>query len=170
MGWRAVTLNPSGPDNSMAGGQGAAQAGTYQPAGAYPPPPGNYPPGAPVPPPVYQPPVVRGSNKRNLLIRLAIIVVVVIVLAVGGVIWKHLTGDPTTAKVGSCVKQSGTDNVKVVDCSSSDAAYIVLGKVDQSSKPSDDQMQTACNPWSKTEAAFWDSDNGGFILCLGATS
>jgi hypothetical protein len=99
--------------------------------------------------------------------QLVIWAVVVVVVLVGGYVYRHVTGDPTTAKVGSCMTGQSKDTIKVVGCSDATAQWTVVGKVDENSQPSSTKMDSDCAAYPTTAAEFWDEDNGdNFVLCL----
>jgi hypothetical protein len=84
--------------------------------------------------------VVRGRNKRLLLV-LAVVAVVVVLAAVGTVATLVLGGSRTTFAVGDCVKESPTGkagNSKAIKAGCSDTkAYRVINKVGDKSECAD---------------------------------
>jgi hypothetical protein len=106
-------------------------------------------PGRPMDPgkPLFKRPVVLG-----LLIPIAVLALIVVA---------NLNKDPEAA-IGSCVYNKGTadkPNVKVVDCSSSDADYKVIGKLDNT--VDGDQ----CAKFQDSTVSYTDR-NAKFTLCL----
>jgi hypothetical protein len=108
-------------------------------------------PGRPMEPgkPLFKRPAVLG-----LLIPIALIALIVVA---------NLNKDPE-ATIGSCVYNKGTadkPNVKVVDCSSSDADYKVIGKLDNT--VDGDQ----CAKFQDSTVSYTDR-KAKFTLCLTA--
>jgi hypothetical protein len=106
-------------------------------------------PGRPMDPgkPLFKRPAVLG-----LLIPVAVIALLVVA---------NLNKDPE-ATIGSCVYNKGTadkPNVKVVDCSSSDADYKVIGRLDNT--VDGDQ----CAKFQDSTVSYTDR-NAKFTLCL----
>ncbi|GAA4597695.1 hypothetical protein BJY16_002444 [Actinoplanes octamycinicus] len=147
-----------------------AGAPGYPPAGGapgYPPAPGaaGFPPA-----PGALPPAPKKSKLKSILGVVAVIVVgIAIKLGLGTV----LSSDPTEkAKVGDCIsvntalKDEASDtDAKIVDCSSSDAKFTVIGRVEGVS----DVNSTACDKFFKEgdEGAVLSSDKGkGYLLCV----
>ncbi|WP_432032520.1 LppU/SCO3897 family protein [Streptomyces antibioticus] len=126
-----------------------------------------YPPqqGAAMFPPVPQQPRRRVSFK---LIKNIVIVVAVLGVAIGGYIASR--DDANTATVGDCMHRGNSSDshpdLEVVDCTSSQAQYIVLAKVKGTF--------TALTADSKCEAEAKDfqysytetGDGSNFLLCL----
>ncbi|MFF2214669.1 LppU/SCO3897 family protein [Streptomyces antibioticus] len=131
-----------------------------QPQAPYPPQQGTV-PFAPVP----QQPRRRVSFK---LIKNVVIVVAVLGVAIGGYIASR--DDANTAAVGDCMHRGSSSDsnpdLEVVDCTSSQAQYIVLAKVKGTF--------TALTADSKCEAEAKDfqysytetGDGSNFLLCL----
>ena len=72
------------------------------------------------------------------------------------------------AKVGDCVAQEGSDDLKVVECGSADADYKVVGRVED--KTQTEAGISACGPFvdQGAEQAYWEGESGkkGLVLCL----
>jgi hypothetical protein len=96
--------------------------------------------------------------KRPAVLGLVIPVAVIALLVVANL------GSPSSADVGSCVVNKGTvsnPNVKVVDCSSSDADFKVVGKLDNSTN-ADECEQFEGYSVSYTE----ERGSSKYTLCL----
>lgn len=145
--------------------------------GQFPPPnagaPG-FPPPAPFPGTEEKP--KKGFAKKALGILGTIVVIVVIaVIKIG--IGTALSEDPTKdAKAGDClgtsqeVKETTTEvTAKIVDCSSSDAKYTVLGRVegikDENSPACDDIIDTGLKE-GEVGAVIASREDQGYLLCL----
>src|SRR5215813_4465644 len=74
-------------------------------------------------------PVGAGPVKRNKKRRQLIVLGVLLIAVVGffGAAYFFSRDNGDRAQVGDCVKQSGEDSVKIVSCTSPDAAYKVVG-------------------------------------------
>jgi hypothetical protein len=163
-------------------GFGAAPAGQPFP-GQQPAPPGQPFPGQPqqgfgdAPPPFTPPPTAKKKRGAgSLFLRIGIAIVVIIV---GFGVRSLFFGDKAKdAAVNDCVaaskdvKASGdTDaQAKVVDCTSKDAAYVVVGRVNGES----DVKSKSCDKFfTKENGQYYvyasSSDDGGkYLLCLEA--
>jgi hypothetical protein len=108
-------------------------------------------PGQPMNPgkPLFQRPVILG-----LLIPVAVLALI---------IWANVNST-SNAEVGSCVMNKGTSgnpDVKVVDCTSSDAEYRIVGKLDDST---DDSQ---CKNFAGSEASYvYERGSSKYTLCL----
>src|SRR4051812_36524853 len=86
------------------------------------------------------------------------------VVVAGGFAVFRLTGgfgtdDPS---VGDCVQMDGETSFDVVDCSSADAQYRIVGKDD--TKLTHETFQTddtVCTAFAETEVALWTADSVG---------
>lgn len=138
-------------------------------------PPQQPPAGAPVPPE----PEKKSTGKKVL----GIVAIIVVALVVGGLkfgLRSWLDRDKTAeAKVGDCVaklpevgtgEQKEAPEAKVVDCTSTDAAYKVAGRVENqteaSAKTNDD-----CRQYVKDDGDYYvyssiKSGGTGYLLCL----
>jgi hypothetical protein len=168
------------------------------PGGAYPPPPAQGQPGFPPAPegqayPAY--PAAPGaepaqfgqfpnekpkkSAKARVLSILGVIVVVIIGAAIKFGIGSALNKDEAKeAKVGDCVAAQGKvptqegktseAEAKVVDCTSTDAAYTVVGRVNGET----DTNSKSCDQYFTDEKAdyfvYSSSAGKGYLLCLKA--
>jgi hypothetical protein len=164
--------SPSGPqqpfpDNQQQFPPPAGQPGQFPPPGGDPnqggfPPPqgGGFQPAAPQP-------ARRGGGWAKRIIGIVAALVVA-----GGIfaVSSYLNKDAATkAKVGDCVAEQGggsDDEVKVVDCGSSEAQYKVISRVEDKSQG---EARTACQTVEGAESAYWEGEQGkkGLVLCLG---
>ena len=100
-------------------------------------PPGQFPGGAGLPQEPAAPQPSGGSRAKGVLralgtsvvARLIGAVVGVAVIAGGGFLLDHLTGAPSTAKAGDCVKVEG-DTPTVVECTAPEAEYQVVARLE----------------------------------------
>lgn len=142
-------------------------SGAYQPPdpnaypppgqqGGYPPPPGT--PGGPVMPgaPGEQP---KKSNTPRII--MAVVIVAVVVLGIV-LYFVNRGSDPDYAEVGDCIQYSSDTDVNVVDCTSSDAEYKVVKRVDGTSD------QDACTSVADSDVSlFTESGNDKqYTLCV----
>jgi hypothetical protein len=134
-------------------------------AGGFPPPQGGG--FSPAPPP--QPARSGGGWKKR------VISIVIGLVVLGGVFaaTTYFNRDAASkAKVGDCVSQEGSDDLKVVECGSSDADFKVVGRVED--KTQAEAGISACGPFVEAgaEQAYWEGERGkkGLVLCLGPVS
>jgi hypothetical protein len=132
-----------------------------------PPPPPPFPP-QPAPGQAVAPGKVANPKRRQRIVGLVTIAVVLALL--GGVLLatRH---NASTAKVGDCMKQTGTDSLQVVKCDDPKASFKVVGKVENKTQV---QAQfSACDPFEaqKPESVYWEGESGktGYVLCLAKT-
>ncbi|MFC7531454.1 hypothetical protein [Actinoplanes sp. GCM10030250] len=171
--------------------QGDAQQG-YQQAGGFPPPnaggPGFPPPnaGAPgFPPPNtggdFQAPVQPEAPKKKSWVKkaLSIVITIVVVVLVKTFLGSLLSSDPTKdAKAGDCIavksemKDTASEvDAEVTECSSADAKYTVLGRVDGEKNVNSTACDAVFNAKLKEgEEGFVIAsvDGKGYLLCLKA--
>ncbi len=140
---------------------GFAQQGGYQQPGGYPPPGFPPPQNGGFPPPMPAP-VNRGGGRRGLRLVISLVVIVGVVIA-GYILSKS---DPAQAKDGSCIKQTGTDSVKVVDCSSAEAQYKVVKRVE--GRYDEVSANTKCPEVAPDATRFYAQHGHGtdFLLCM----
>ncbi|WP_155374214.1 LppU/SCO3897 family protein [Catellatospora vulcania] len=81
--------------------------------------------------------------------------------------YNYLTGDITIAKAGDCVNNAtDVDDVKVVDCTSADAARKVAGVLENKTQ-ADYDRDGICDAFPTTEyIIFVGKTNNGDIWCL----
>lgn len=179
-GWGQPAGPPQQPSGAPQPPQGPPAPGSYPPPqGQYPPPQGQ--PGQPAPgqyPPPGQfaqgqgqgqpwnqgtPPA--GNNGKILAIGgavLAVLVIAVLAFAFLG------SGDP---EAGDCLKEDGQE-LAVVDCDDSEAAYRLLGI--QDGQQSYDEYQAdpnTCQAFPESTQSFWVGENGdttgqGDVYCV----
>lgn len=134
-------------------------------------------------PPPAEPEAKKSGAKKALGIVGAILVFVVIAglkFGVGSAIGNYLNKDETAdAKAGDCIAElpeiTGTeeeevDGAKVVECTSTDAAYSVVGRVDGQTE-AQAKAGTACDQYLKEGEegyVFYNIEPGktGYLLCL----
>ncbi|QLY28471.1 LppU/SCO3897 family protein [Nocardia huaxiensis] len=93
-----------------------------------------------------------------------------VIAVVGVLIWQgcddNESGPSRVARVGDCVKETGEDSVKKVDCTSSEAQYRVVGELDHATIIG----LGACDAYPSTEkfysAYYTGGSGGGYTLCL----
>ncbi|WP_371497721.1 hypothetical protein OG871_17375 [Kitasatospora sp. NBC_00374] len=111
------------------------------------------------PPASTEPP--RRSRLRAALTALVLVAAIVAALFVAGYVMRDA---PTTAEVGSCVHNAGTDakpDVSVVDCGAANAEFKVLKVVRTA-----DESQ--CDTVDGVEASYSEERSSSmFVLCLG---
>ncbi|RAY12825.1 hypothetical protein DPM19_22665 [Actinomadura craniellae] len=116
--------------------------------------------------PPQQPARARGGN-RGTVVGLIVIGVIVALIAVAGYFARQ--SDPDTATVGDCIARGTGDSVRVVECTSPDSAYKVVGKVeDKTQAEFSASSRSICRPFPGVETAFWKGETGGdgYVLCL----
>lgn len=157
--------NPFAQGQQQAHGQPQGQA-PYPPQGDFPQQagqPGFPPPGTPVPP---QQPQRKPSFKT---IKNIVIAVIVVSVAVGGFIASR--DDANTAAVGDCMHRGSSDDdnpdLEVVDCTSSQAQYEVLAKI-EGAFLTDTMASSKCEAEAKGfQYVYTESGDGkDFLLCL----
>jgi hypothetical protein len=111
--------------------------------------------------------------------KIAAIVGVIIVIAVVAVLKFGLrevidlvTGDTSNAKAGDCITETANANdMKIVDCAKPEAAFKVVGVVDNKTKA---EAETSCEPFPTAESYLfqWEGSSQpsdttkGQVLCL----
>ncbi|GAB3824881.1 LppU/SCO3897 family protein [Kribbella italica] len=102
---------------------------------------------------------------KPLFKRPEILGVLLPILVIAAIVIGNLTTTTSSeAKVGDCVQNAGTasdPDVKVVDCSSADAEYEVLGRVSSSVSSTCDLYQDATVTYTEKRGS------SGYTLCLG---
>lgn len=138
-------------------------------------PPPAAPPGFPAGTPAPGAPGAAPSKKRGVMRRVLVYVVGIVVVLGGGFAYRYFTGDPETrAEVGSCIadvpavsegQEAKANNAKVVECTSADAKYKVVGRFEDKTKT---EADTLCGEIAETEAIFTSigSSGKGLVLCL----
>jgi hypothetical protein len=164
---------PGQPGESYGGGQQAFGGQPPSPYSGYSgeaPAPNPY--GAPVPPPV------KKSKAGKIIGIIVGVLVLLIAVCVGGgaLLLKNAKSDPANAKVGNCLAGDTMDstnakpvnNVKVVDCTATDAKYKVVGVVDGKTETDFKTDDAICKAYTTAESALWQGSPGksGSVLCL----
>lgn len=102
---------------------------------------------------------------KSLFQRPAILGLLIPVAAIALIVFSAVNSTSSTAEVGRCVVNKGTDGnpkVEVVDCSSSDAEYRIVGRLDNSTDDS------RCDQFAGVEASYvYDGRYSTYTLCLG---
>jgi hypothetical protein len=162
------------PQAGQPGGYPPPDPNAYPPGqqGGYPPPdPHAYPPpgqqGGYPPPGTPGGPVMPGAPgeqpKKSNTPRIVMAVVIVAVVVLGIVLYFVNRGsDPDYAEVGDCIQYGSDTDVNVVDCTSSDAEYKVVKRVDGTSD------QEACASVADSDVSlFTQSGNDKqYTLCV----
>jgi hypothetical protein len=130
-----------------------------------------------------EPEAEKSGGRKALAIIGAILAVVVIAglkFGVASAIGNYFNKDETAdAKVGDCIaelpevtgtQQEEVDGAKVVSCTSTDAAYMVVGRVNDQSQ-AQAQAGTACDQFFKEGEQGYvfssiESGKTGYVLCL----
>jgi hypothetical protein len=70
------------------------------------------------------------------------------------------------AKVGDCVQQQGSNDLKVVKCDDTKANFKVVGRVED--KTQVEASLGACDDFPDAQSAYWEGKSGekGLVLCL----
>ncbi|MFG3703858.1 hypothetical protein ACGF7U_03850 [Micromonospora sp. NPDC047670] len=141
------------------------------------------PPSAVQAPPPAEPEAKKSGSKKALGIVGAIVAFLVIAglkFGVGSAIGNFLDKDETAdAKVGDCIaelpevtgtKEEKVDGAKVVECTSTDAVYNVVGRVDGQTE-TQARSGEACEQYIKEDQdgyVFYSIEPGkkGYLLCL----
>jgi hypothetical protein len=110
---------------------------------------------------------VTGRNFRmSKVVKFAGSLLVLAILA--GVGWYLNRDAGENAKVGDCLHQVSSNEVKIVKCDAADADFSVIGKVEN--KKQTEATETACAAFPETAASYWWGKSGkdGDVLCLKA--
>jgi hypothetical protein len=103
---------------------------------------------------------------KPLFQRPAILGLLIPVAAIALIVFSAVNSTSSTAEVGRCVVNKGTDanpKVEVVDCGSSDAQYRIVGRLDNST---DDSQ---CDQFAGAEATYvYNGRYTKYTLCLGS--
>jgi hypothetical protein len=114
-------------------------------------------------------PAAQGSTVRRLGKTVLLWGGVAAVLVVGVEVYVHVTGDVSTAEVGSCLSMSGDDGntAKVVDCTDADARYKVVAEFTKKTEE-DNTAQNLCDGQPSARVQFWYGKQGepGVVWCL----
>ncbi|HEX6681785.1 MAG TPA: hypothetical protein VF062_03280 [Candidatus Limnocylindrales bacterium] len=119
-------------------------------------------------------PEKKGGGARRIVLS---ILGVIVALAVYGVIRYGIsglvdlvTGDTSTAKVGDCITETQDANdMKVVDCTTPEAAFKVVGVVDDKTQA---EAEASCTTFATAESYLFRYEGNltdatkGKVLCL----
>jgi hypothetical protein len=110
-------------------------------------------------------------KKKNPFVRIGISLAVLAAIAAGG--WWLSRDDAVKAEVGQCLagttpEQLNADDLKIVDCTASDAGFKVVQRVEGKTYA---ESNNACTD-EQTEFVFWSGKEGaaGTTLCLARTA
>ena len=128
--------------------------------------------GAPVPPPVKK----RSAGKIIGIVVGVLVLLIAICVGAGALLLNKAKSDPANAKVGNCLAGETMDsttakpvsNIKVVDCTATDAKYKVVGVVDNKTESDFNADNNICKAYPTAESALWQGTSGkpGSVLCL----
>jgi hypothetical protein len=113
-------------------------------------------------------PVAGGSKRRQIV---TLVVLVLLTGAVVGGAWYFTRNQAENAKVGDCVAQTGSDSIKIVDCSDANAAFKVVGRLDDKTRAEAGYgLSSVCDAYKDQgyEQVYWRGEQGkkGLVLCL----
>jgi hypothetical protein len=118
--------------------------------------------------PVLEPPAPTGRRRSNRRQVIVLVVLLVVAGLVFGGVWLATRHNASTAQVGDCVHQTGTDAVQVVTCTDPGADFKVVGRVEDRTEV--DAGLSACDPYVDQGAVqfYWAGESGktGYVLCL----
>ncbi|MBB5978194.1 LppU/SCO3897 family protein [Kribbella solani] len=101
---------------------------------------------------------------KPLVQRPAMLMLLLPIVFIGLIVFANLNSTENKATVGACVVNKGTTrnpDVKVVDCSSSDAAFRIVGRIDDST---DDSQ---CDQYADAQASYYyQHGSTKYTLCL----
>ncbi|GAA1565595.1 hypothetical protein GCM10009804_22860 [Kribbella hippodromi] len=101
---------------------------------------------------------------KPLVQRPAMLMLLLPIVFIGLIVFANLNSTESKANVGACVVNQGTTrnpDVKVVDCSSSEAAFRIVGRIDDST---DDSQ---CDQYADAQASYYYSKGSTkYTLCL----
>jgi hypothetical protein len=101
---------------------------------------------------------------KPLFRRPAILMLLLPIALIALIIVSNLNSTESKANVGACVVNNGTSkspDVKVVDCTSSEAEYKIVGKIDDST---DDSQ---CDQFAEAQASYvYEQGSTKYTLCL----
>jgi hypothetical protein len=119
-----------------------------------------------------QPPAASRPANAGKKRQLVILGVLALLLVGGfGISWYLSLNNAGHAKVGDCMKRSGTNSVKIVGCSDKAAELKVVGRVEGKTQiESTIAVSSVCDPFRDkgAEQTYWEGKQGkkGFVLCL----
>ncbi|MET7402217.1 hypothetical protein ABZS66_52930 [Dactylosporangium sp. NPDC005572] len=107
-------------------------------------------------------PADKRRQRRRFFLLLAGLVVAFAVL------WFVNHNEPVKADAGDCLKGTTADEMEIVDCTSPDAVYTVLGRVEDRSETDAESIESVCSQWPEATHDYWRSqkDSKGIVICL----
>ncbi|MEV6930522.1 hypothetical protein AB0M46_39395 [Dactylosporangium sp. NPDC051485] len=111
-------------------------------------------------------PPAKPGKRRQIRILVGIVVLLGVLL---GAAWFFNRDAALNAKVGECLHQVGSDQLRIVPCDSAEADFTVLGKIgDKDQSEASSPFSTVCQQWSDTTSMYWQGEKGsrGDVLCL----
>ncbi len=113
-------------------------------------------------PTVSRPKLTRKQKTTNT-------VALVVIVLIFGTVFYFARNNAANAGVGDCVKESGSNGLKQVDCGSAEARYKVVGKVKDKSQS--EATFSTCGEFAGTSDVYWQkSGSESFVLCLAPVS
>lgn len=161
---------PAAPQDGPEGAQGQdGFQGQFGPAASV----GQPPAGPPLPP---APPAPSNTKRpKGKIIMWSLLAVVIVVVVIFGV--RNSLSSPSNAAVGDCLKGTATNSetatevndFQTVACTSSDAKFKVLGKIENKTEAEFEGDRAICDKFPATTAEYWGGKQGekGYVLCLG---
>ena len=121
---------------------------------------------APTPPPPPAPTPPRGKRRQVIVL---VVVLVLLGVCLGGA-WFFTRDAATNAKVGDCMQQTGTNELKIVKCDDPNAGFKVVGRAEGKEQiESTISVTSVCDQWKdETTNTYWEGEQGkkGTVLCL----
>jgi hypothetical protein len=165
-----------GPPADSSGGHYGPPASTPPYGGGEAPYPGGPVPPAPYPGGPVPPPAKKNTGKVLGIVGGVIVVVIAACIGIGVFAFNSAKKDPANAKVGNCLAGQTMDSttaqpvndVKIVDCTSTDAKYKVVGVVENKTESQFRTDDKICSAYTTAESALWQGTPGksGSVLCL----
>jgi hypothetical protein len=118
--------------------------------------------------PVGEPNAPSAPRRGSSIVKRVGIVAVGLAVAGGARYYTSLSA-PESAKAGDCIQKVGENEAKKVECSSADAQFKVLSKVDNVKNA--DATDATCSSAPTFTHIFWEgpkdpADAVGYVLCL----
>jgi hypothetical protein len=167
---------PPGSDPHPHGGNPQSGQPPYPPQGQQPYPPQGqqpgYPPQGPPPPGGFPPPAGSQFGQqpaKSGAPKWLIPVIGGVVLVVAVVVLAALFLGSTKAEAGDCLRQSGSEELEIVDCDSDEAQFRVIG-IQDGQQTQDEYLADpeTCVDFPESVQSFWveDSDGRGDVYCV----